>query len=84
MIILIAQIEGTKTPKQNCSRLVFCWRNRKCSDLGITDRLFIDGTGPSKEMIINGTNVAVYWGLDNVKGTVLVMVDEIHNMVITM
>ena len=35
-------------------------------------------------MIINGTNVAVYWGQDNVKGTVLVMVDEIHNMVITM
>ncbi len=56
----------------------------ECSDLGITDRLFIDGTGPSKEMIINGTNVAVYWGQDSVKGTVLVMVDEIHNMVITM
>ncbi len=25
-IILIAQITGAKTPKQNCLRLVFCWR----------------------------------------------------------
>ena len=56
----------------------------ECSDLGITDRLFIDGTGPSREMIINGTTVTVYCGQDNVKGTVLVMVDEIHNMAITM
>ena len=54
-----------------------------CGDLGIEDKLYVDGTGSFKAAIVNGKNAAVYWGQEPVKGTILVMIDEDHNTVIT-
>ena len=53
------------------------------SDLGITDRFFIDGTGSSKEFLVNGMPATIHWGDGQYKGTVLVMIDEKQNLVIS-
>ena len=55
----------------------------ECSNLGITDRFFIDGTGSSKEVLVNGMPATIHWGDGQYKGTVLVMIDEKQNLVIS-
>ena len=55
----------------------------KCGDLGIEYGSFVDGTGSPKEVIVNGIPATVYWELDQIDGTVLVMIDDTKNTIIS-
>lgn len=55
----------------------------ECGDLGTEYGSFVDGTGSSKETVVNGIPATVYWGLDQIDGTVLVMIDDTKNTIIS-
>ena len=52
-----------------------------CVDQGESERVFVDGDGESREVLIKGNKATVYWGEEIVHGTVLVMVDESAHIV---
>ena len=54
-----------------------------CGDLGTEERIFVDGVGLSKDVLVNNIPATVYWGEQPYPGTVLVMIDESMNMVTT-
>ena len=53
------------------------------TDLGWTQKLFIEGEGESRIVNINGIAGTVYWGEDYYKGTIMVLIDEKNNIGIT-
>ena len=53
----------------------------ECSDLGDTDQIFLDGSGLSKDVLVNNVPATVYWGEQPIAGTVLVLIDESRNLV---
>ena len=55
----------------------------ECGDLGLEDRFYVDGTGSSKTVLVNNKPATVYWGQEQIDGTVLVMIDESRNTIIS-
>ena len=55
----------------------------ECGDLGIEYGSFVDGAEHVKNVVVNTIPATVYWGEGQIKGTVLVMIDETRNLVLS-